>query len=168
MKDNEQKAKRTAGFTLIEVVISAVIAVLIGLVITKFMLSTSEAFTLDCNTAIVKQQSEHTMEIMADRIRRANALSIVLSNGNTTIDFLDTSDASNIQYTFVPPPAGGPVWGEIRQSINGAQASIGGYAQNLQFAVSPTGLVTIDAAFAKGTGRTQATLTVQCSAAARN
>ena len=168
MIEKRTKKKDNAGFTLIEVAISAAIMVLIGLVVTKFWVATSEAFTLDSNISIVKQQSERSMEIMGERIRRASAVTIVVSNGNSTIDFVDTSNGSNVQYTFAPPAAGGLAWGQITQSIDGVPGAIAGYVQNLQFTASGTGLVIIDATFAKGTGRTQSTLTVQCSAAARN
>ena len=163
-----QSEKKPGGFTLIEVVISAAIAVLIALVVTKFWINTSEAFALDSNTATVKQQSERALEIMSDRIQRANAPGIVVSNGGATIDFVDNSDGSNVQYTLNPLAPVAPVWGEIVQTIDGTQGFIGGYAQTLQFNASPTGLVTIDVTFTKGTGRTQATLSVQSSVSARN
>lgn len=168
MKDDRATIKGNAGFTLIEVVVSAAIVVLVGLVVTRFWIATSEAFTLDNNISMVRRQSERTMEIMADRIRRANAVSITLSNGNSTIDFIDASDGSNVRYSFTPPVPNGLPWGEISQSVDGVQSSLVGYAVNLAFTTSPTGLVIIDATFIAGTGRTQATLTVQCSAAARN
>ncbi len=168
MKKHRATTGGNAGFTLIEVIVSAAILVLMGLVVTKFWIGASEAFTLDSNNSVVRRQSERTMEIMADRIRRANAASITLSNGNSAIDFIDTSDGSNVQYSFTPPAPDGPPWGEITQSIDGVQSSLGGYAQSLGFTASPTGLVIIDATFVVGTGRTRAALTVQCSAAARN
>jgi type II secretory pathway pseudopilin PulG len=168
MKKRRAAIRGDAGFTLIEVVISAAIAVLIGIVVTKFWIGASEGFNLDNNKSVVRRQSERTMEMMADRLRRANAASIALSDGNSTIDFVDTSDGSNVRYSFTPPAPDGPAWGEITQSIDGVQSSLGGYAQNLGFTASPTGLVVIDATFIVGTGRTQAALTVQCSVAARN
>ncbi len=164
----KHRISNSDGFTLIELVISAAIIAVIGVVVTKFWINTAEAFTLDNNIAILKQQSERSTEIMAERIRRANAASIVISNGNATIDFVDSSDGSNVQYSLTPAAPAAPLWGEIMQTVNGAQGSIGGYVQSLQFTASPTGLVTIDAAYAIGTGRTQTALAVQCSAAARN
>jgi len=159
----------SAGFTLVEVAISAAIMVIIGLVVTKFWISTSEAFVLDNNKATIKQQSERALEIMTERIRQANAPSIVLSNGNSTINFVDSSDGSNVQYTLTPLAPVAPTWGEITQTINGgASNAIGGYAQALQFTATPTGLVTINATFIIGSGRTQSTLTVQSSVGARN
>ena len=169
MKNFMPTIRGNAGFTLIEVALSAAIVVFIGLVVTRFWIATSEAFTLDNNKSAVRRQSEHAMERMADRIRRASALSITPNNGTSSaIDFVDTSDGSNVRYSFTPPAPGGPPWGEITQSIDGVQSSLGGYTQNLTFTASPTGLVIIDATFIVGTGRTQAALTVQCSAAARN
>ena len=164
----KHKVNGSAGFTLIELMISAAILVIIGVVVAKFWINTAEAFTLDNNIAILKQQSERSTEIMAERIRRASAASIVISNGNATIDFVDSADGSNVQYTLAPAAPAAPIWGEIMQTVNGAQGSIGGYVQSLQFTASPTGLVTIDAAFIIGTGRTQSALAVQCSAAARS
>ena len=158
----------SAGFTLVEVAISAAIMVIIGLVVTKFWISTSEAFVLDNNKATIKQQSERALEIMTERIRQANAPSIVLSNGNSTINFVDSSDGSNVQYTLTPLAPVAPTWGEITQTINGASNAIGGYVQALQFTATPTGLVTINATFIIGSGRTQAVLAVQSSVGARN
>jgi len=161
-------AKDSGGFTVIEIVVAAAIIVLIGVVVTKFWINTSEAFILENNTAVLKQQSERSMEIMAERIRRANAASIGLSNGNSTMDFVDTADGSDIQYTLTPLAPVAPAWGEITQSINAVPNAIAGYAQALQFDVTGTGLVTINATFIIGSGRTRKTLTMQCNVAARN
>jgi len=156
----------SAGFTVIELAVATAITLLISLGVIRFWMATSEAFSLDSNIVTVKQQSERAMEIMTERIRRAQASSIVLSNGNATIDFVDSSDASAVQFTLAPPAPAGPQWGQVVQTINGNQATIAGYAESLQFTVSG-GLVNITAAFHKGTGRNETALTVQSSAAAR-
>ena len=163
----------SGGFTLIELAVAAVIMVLIGLVVTKFMITTSEAFTLDSNTATLKQQSERAIDTMAERIHKAQMGSFVLSNGNSTIDFVDGADGSLVQYTLTPLAPVAPVWGEITQTITDTlgvtrTTAIAGYVQNLQFALSGTGRVTINATFNMGTGRTQTTLAVQAEALARN
>jgi len=172
-----KKAKKygvngSSGFTIIELAIAAVIMVFIGMVVTKFMLATSEAFTLDSNIATLKQQSERAMESMAERIRKATNGTLVLSNGNSTLDFVDATDGSQIQYTLTPLAPVAPVWGEITQTITdvaGVRTSaIAGYVQNLQFTVSGTGRVTINATFTMGMRRPQTTLAVQAEALARN
>jgi len=168
LETHTEKKRGSEGFTLIEVAISVVIVVLISVVIMKFWMETSTAYALDGNMVTLKQQSERSMEIMSERISHATTASIVLSNGNATIAFVDSSDGSNVQYTLNPLNPAAPTWGEIVQTVNGAQATIAGYAQNLQFTASATGLVNITATFQKGTGRTQSNLTVQSSVSARN
>jgi type II secretory pathway pseudopilin PulG len=169
----QHRVNSPRGFTIIEVAVAAVIMVLIGLVVAKFMIATSEAFTLDSNTATLKQQSERAMETMAERIRKGMNGSFVLSNGNSTLDFVDATDGSQIQYTLTPLAPVAPVWGEITQTITDAAgvartSAIAGYARNLQFAVSGTGRVTINGTFTIGRGRTQTILAVQAEALARN
>lgn len=169
MNMTEKRAKRnSAGYTLIEIAISTSIILLISVVALKFWINTSEAFTLDGNRAVLKQQSERALEIMTERISQGTNGTFVLSNGNSTLDFVDGSDLSNIQYTLNPLAPTAPAWGEIVQTIDGVQGPIGGYAQALQFTASPTGLITINPTFSTGKGRTQTTLTVQSSVAARN
>ena len=171
MKRIETNAK-SAGFTLIELAISVAILLLVSLVIIKFWVNTSEAFTLDGNMVALKQQSERAMEIMAEKIRRATVdLTLVVSNGNATLDFVDNTDplnAENVQYTLAPLAPAAPIWGQIIQTVNGTQRVVAGYVETLQFTASPTGLVTITATFHKGVGRAETTLTVQTSVSARN
>lgn len=160
--------RNEGGFTLIELAVALVITVLISLVVLKFWLNSSEAFALDSNVVTIKQQSERAMEIMTERIRRATATSIALSNGNSAIDFVDSSDGSNVRYELIPLAPAAPVWGQIAQTVNGTQSTIAGYAESLRFSVTGTGLVNISASFHKGTGRAETRLAVQSSVAARN
>ena len=146
-KTHSERIRASEGFTLIEVLVSAVIIVLISVVVMKFWMETSTAYALDGNMVVLKQQSERSMEIMSERISRAVTASIVLSNGNSTIAFVDSSDGSNVQYTLNPLVPVAPTWGQIDQNINGTQAPIAGYVQNLQFSASATGLVTITGTF---------------------
>jgi len=168
MRTLDKHVRNSGGFSLIELGVSFAIAILVSLVVFKFWITTSEAFTLDSNLVTIKQQSERALEIMSERMRRASAATIVVSNGNTTISFVDTSDGSNVQYSLNPVAPTAPVWGEIVQTINGGQNSIAGYVEALQFSVSGTGLVTITATFHKGSGRTETAFTLQSNASARN
>jgi hypothetical protein len=160
-------AARPAGFTIIELAVSTAIALVVSLVVIRFWMTTSEAFSLDTNIVTVKQQSERALEIIVERIQRARAATIVVSNGNRTIDFIDSSDGSAVQFTLQPAAPAAPQWGQIVQTIDGTQATIASYVESLQFSLSGVGLVDITASFHKGTLRQETTLTVQSSAAAR-
>ena len=159
------------GFTILELAISAAIAILVSLVVVKFWIVTSEAFSLDGNMMTIKEESERALEIMTERIQRASDATIIVSNGNATIDFVDVSNSlnpQNVQYTLEPLAPGPPIWGQIVQTVNGTQGTIAGYVESLQFTTSATGLVTITARFHKGAGRPETALTVQANAAARS
>ncbi|RJP18974.1 MAG: hypothetical protein C4520_13565 [Candidatus Abyssobacteria bacterium SURF_5] len=161
-------ARNEAGFTLVELALTVVIALVISIMVVRFWITTSEAFILDTNIVTLKQQSERTIEIMSEKIRRANAATIVVSNGNSTIDFVDTFDGAAVRYEFQPPAPGGPPWGQIVQTASGMQVVLASYVENLQFTATPTGLVSVTAAFQTGSGNAQSRLTSQFSASARN
>lgn len=168
---NASPRTNQGGFTILEFTISATIAILISLVLVKFWVVTSEAFSLDGNMMTIKEESERAMEIMTERIQRASDVTIVVSNGNATIDFVDVSDSlnpQNVQFTLAPLAPVAPNWGQIVQTVNGTQGVIAGYVECLQFSTSATGLVTITARFHKGTGRPETAVTVQANAAARS
>jgi type II secretory pathway pseudopilin PulG len=160
--------RKSAGFSIIEVAISAAMMLVISLLLVRFWVTTSEAFTLDGNMVTLKQQSERAMETMAERIRRADTPSIVVSGGNTAIDFVDGFDGSNVRYELQPLAPAGPNWGTIVQTVSGTQSVLAGHAESLQFTASGTGLVTAVASFRKGAGRTETRLTTQWSVSARN
>lgn len=163
------KHRKSAGFSLIEVAIASAIMLLIAIMVVKFWGNTSEAFTLDSNTVILKQQSERAMEVISERIARADVTTFALSNGNSTLDFTDGSNGSAVQYTINPLAPATPPWGQIVQTVDGVQTTLAGYVQTLQFTQVPgTNIVTIDASFAIGAGRTQSTLLVQSHVAPRN
>ncbi|GAB4337238.1 MAG: hypothetical protein Kow0099_10540 [Candidatus Abyssubacteria bacterium] len=168
MQKKTPRNRKPTGFSLIEVAISAAIALLVSLVVVRFWITTSEAFTLDGNMVELKQQSERAMEIMAERIRRANTPTIVLSGGNTAIDFVDGFDGNNVRYELQPLAPAAPAWGRIVQTINGTQSVLCGHVESLQFTASGTGLVTAVASFRKGAGRTETRLATQWSVSARN
>ena len=110
--------------------VSVAIMLVVSIVVIKFRVNTSEAFTLDGNVVALKQQSERAMEIMAERIRLATTASLALSNGNATLDFLDNIDGSNVQYTLVPLAPAASVWGQIVQTANGTQRVVAGYVED--------------------------------------
>jgi type II secretory pathway pseudopilin PulG len=168
---NQKPFKNSAGFTLLEVAVSTAIMLAITLGVVKFWITTSEAFTIDSNMVILKQQSERAMEIMAERIRRADPDSagglLALSNGDTAIDFIDGSGAA-VRYELQPLAPIGPAWGQIVQTLNGTQNVIAGYVQNLTFSVSATGLITVTATFRMGSGRAETQLTTEYTVSPRN
>jgi prepilin-type N-terminal cleavage/methylation domain-containing protein len=163
-KSDFSHTSRNAGFTIIEILIATAIMLLIMLCVTRFWVATSEAFTLDGNIVLLKKQSERAMDTMTAGLLRANKASLTLSNGNRTIDFTDTFDSSQVRYELRPLAPAAPIWGQIVQTVNGTESVVTGYVQDVQFIVSPsTDIVTIDATFHAGAGRTETTLnSVSC------
>ncbi len=174
MKIREMRSphRNSSGFSLIELAISLVVMTLIIIVVLKFWMDTSDAFSLDGNVVTTKQQSERAMEIMTERMRRADMTVVpspfVVSNGGATISFVDNSDGSQVQYSLAPLAPTAPNWGQIVQTVNGTQNVIASYAESLQFAVSPTDMVTVTARFHKGDKRrTETWFTLESSVSPR-
>lgn len=175
MKINRTRSplKNSSGFTLIELAIALVITTLILIVVLKFWFETTDAFSLDGNIVVTKQQSERALEMMTDRIRHADMSvgppPIVITNGGATINFVDSSDGSQVQYTLAPLAPTGPNWGQIVRTINGNSTVIASYVESLQFVSLPSTdeVITITARFHKGANRSETAFTLQSSVSPR-
>jgi type II secretory pathway pseudopilin PulG len=157
-------AKQNTGFTIIEIAVATAIMLVITLGAIKFWIATSEAFTLDSNMVLLKQQSERAMQKMTDRLLRANKASLALSNGDHIIDFTDAFNGSQVRFELRPLAPAGPVWGQIVQTVDGVESVVTGYVEDVQFSIAPnTDIMTINATFHAGAGRTETVLnSVSC------
>lgn len=164
MKNNPVGLRKNEGFTFIEISIATAIMLVITLGAIKFWIATSEAFTLDSNMVLLKQQSERAMEKMTHRLLRATKTSLVSSNGDRVIDFTDAFDGSQVRFELRPIAPAGPPWGQIVQTMNGQESVVTGYVENVQFHIAEnTDIVTINASFRTGAGRTETVLnSVSC------
>jgi Tfp pilus assembly protein PilW len=92
------KARRQAGFTLVEVVVASALAVMVVAVIAMLAYYSTRSFMVMANYTNMNESSQFALDKMSKEIRQARGLTVFATNELTFMD----ADGNALQFTYNP------------------------------------------------------------------